>query len=366
MSASESQSLAVPSASAKASTITPMSSVRGSSQALRAGAPVRPRRLPRPAGTGGRRHSVTARPDAAPARPRAPRSARRARPRPPRSPRPPRVPRLQPAWNRGITVRPQPPLDLGALDVHRDVPHAGPDAVREQPDGRAGHRADRLLRADARAQTSPTALSTAPPRTTAAAPHRSIEAAGRGSASTDPAAIASNSRPSAPLSRSSASRTSGTRARQGGEEEPVEGEDQADGVAGGGQLHRPSEPAQAADPHPPFTARTCVPRIRSGSTDLLSVSSVSTSWSRGSAVTTRHTVVRGVSAGRMRYWPSRSDAVDVDPARRDALVGTPVALAEVGPPHHPVGAPDPGVVAQAEAHLVAVRRSRRPRASRSE
>ena len=205
------------------------------------------------------------------------------------------LPRLQPAWNRGITVRRSrrstsaPSTFIATSHTPVPTPYVNsPTAVpTTDPTVSSAHTP---------APTSPMALSTAPARTTAAAPHRSTKRPADGSASTDPAAIASNSRPREPLSRSRPSRMSGTRARRVAKRNPLRAKTRPTALRAVVSCTGPVEPAQAADPHPPFTRRTCAPRIRSGSTDMLSVSSPSTSWSRGSAVTTRHTVVRGVSA----------------------------------------------------------------------
>ena len=105
MSARESQSLAEPSATAKQRIISPTASVRGSSQAL-----------PWPASasgcsTAGRNARVQRRITSSPATASVPRcssigtaAAVTATP----IPAPRIVPRLNPAWNRGMTVRPSP------------------------------------------------------------------------------------------------------------------------------------------------------------------------------------------------------------------------------------------------------------------
>ncbi len=217
--ASEIQSLAVPSASAKVRTITPMSRVRRSVQALRA---VR-RSGPSRCGATGRNlaaaHNVRARPSRA----TAPRWTAIGTPRavaatPPAAPA--TLPRLQPAWNRGITVRRSrrstsaPSTFIATSHTPVPTPYVNsPTAVpTTDPTVSSAHTP---------APTSPMALSTAPPRTTAAAPHRSTKRPADGSASTDPAAIASNSRPREPLSRSRPSRTSGTRARRVAKRNPL-------------------------------------------------------------------------------------------------------------------------------------------------
>ena len=254
MSASESQSLAEPSATAKQRTISPTASVRGSSQAL----------------PGGRSGSGAARPPAG--RPGSRAGSRRAR----RRDRARRGGRAS-AASSAVTATPMPgpedraeaeagveprhdraaeaALDLGPLDVHRDVPHAGADAVGEEADG--GDRDRGQTTALPRAPTtSPTADRTAPSRTTAPALVRPIEPAGRRQGEHRARRDGEQEQPEAArCSGRDRSRRSGTRETRLAKSSPFDDERRGDRVRGRG---RPS--VSATSP-----SQACATRARTGS-----------------------------------------------------------------------------------------------------
>ena len=197
-----------PSVSARASTMKPMTG----SAARATPSPGSRRSPPRPASPAGTRHrdqrptTRTADRDGDVHAPSA-RAARR-----PATPIPRRPPcRSEPGVEARHDRAPEVVLDPGALDVHRDVPDARPDPKGNRPrPPRTSTRARRRRGDDEQAaRVEPRA----PAHDAAEAPQRWISRPLDGSARTDPAAIASRSRPSAPLSRSRSERMSGIRRR---------------------------------------------------------------------------------------------------------------------------------------------------------
>ena len=114
-----------------------------------------------------------------------------ARPSPAPTSAPATVPRLNPAWKRGMIERPS-CVRRGALHVHRDVPRAVGEAEQEQPDDHGPTPSGKPMATTLRPTPSRSAIAVdGAPR-----PEPRDDRPDSGSASSEPAAMASSTRPS--------------------------------------------------------------------------------------------------------------------------------------------------------------------------
>jgi hypothetical protein len=198
--------LAEPSTTANESTITPIARVRGSSHADPGFDGVGS------AGVGGRNAPAAQTSSTSASTQRTPmcttigtRAAAIGMP----TPAPAMLPKLHPAWNRGMIVRSRRRSTSAASTFIATSQTPMPTPYTNSPTAVGG--TDSTTPAPKAAVARPAADSTPARRTTAAALHRSISRPLEGRASTEPAEIASSSRPRDPFARPRSPRTSGNR-----------------------------------------------------------------------------------------------------------------------------------------------------------